>query len=370
MDNNFAELTGASVDFSSELSSFPSSNATNKFRSKVWKPSGYFKITSGSNDKLYINDGSDKTVTITAGEYTSGSALATQIQTDLNAASSNWTVTYDDTTTPTYKFIISNSGSVTLRFSQSTDAIWDDIGYIGSTDDTGTSFEADVQRNHMYEYIRFDMGFAAELKFFACISPLDQTFSIADSAEEIKLMANNSDIWDNPPLTITLTRHDNGIFKFFDEIEDTSYRFWRFQWKHRTQGAGPSAVSIGHIYLGDYLTLTERNISKGYNRRYVDPSIVSQSVSGARYYDEKTKSQNINGASIQYIDKDDRLKLEQMFFDFGKTIPFYISLDPTTCFTDELQELTKYVFFANEPVLTQVRHNTYTVTNMNFLEAI
>jgi hypothetical protein len=370
MNNNFGELITPSVDFSSELSSFPVVNVTNKFRSKVWKPSGYFKITADSNDKLYINDGADKTVTITAGEYTTPGALATQIQTDLNTASSNWTVTYDDVTTTTYKFTISNTGSVDLRFSQTTSSIWDDIGFTGTVDTTGTTFEADEQRNHMYEYVRFDLGYNAEMTFFAAIAPLDEVFSIPESASTIKLMANNLDIWDSPPLTITLDRTDNGIFKFMDDLDDTAYRYWRFEFVDKFNPSGPSATSLGHIYIGDYITLTERNISKGYTRQYTDPSIVSTSVSGARYFDQKTKYQTWGNGSIQYVNKDDRLTLEQMFHDFGKTIPFYVSFDPTTCFTDNVDELTKYVFFRNEPLLTQVRNNTYTITNMNFIEAI
>ena len=66
MDNNLAELTTAGTTFSSALAAFPSTNLTNKFRSKVWKPSGLFEIIAGTNDKLYINDGVDKTITLTA----------------------------------------------------------------------------------------------------------------------------------------------------------------------------------------------------------------------------------------------------------------------------------------------------------------
>ena len=39
-ENNFAETISASVTKSSELTSFPFSNAINKFRSKVWKTQG------------------------------------------------------------------------------------------------------------------------------------------------------------------------------------------------------------------------------------------------------------------------------------------------------------------------------------------
>lgn len=370
MENNFAELISSSIDFSSEINSFPVSNVTNKFRSKVWKPSGYFLITQAGNDKVYINDGVDKTVTITAGEYTTPALLAAQIETDLNLASSSWTVSYDETTSPTYKFTISNSGSVTLRLSVTTESLWDDIGYSGSIDLISTSFEADEQRNHMYEFIRFDMGYNAEMTFFAAIGPLDEVFSISNGASSIVLMANNLDEWDSPPLSITIERTGNGIFKVLDNIEDTGYRYWRFQYVDKFNSNGPTAVSLGHIYIGDHITLSERNLSRGFTRTYTDPSIVSTSVSGARYFDEKTKYQTFGNGSIRFVNKDDRIALEQMFFDFGKTTPFYISIDPTTCFTDNLDELTKYVFFTSEPLMTHVANDTYSITNLNFIEAI
>ena len=61
MDNNYAELISASITYSSQLAAFPFSNAVNKFRSLVWKPSGHFLIDS-TNQELYINDGAPKTV--------------------------------------------------------------------------------------------------------------------------------------------------------------------------------------------------------------------------------------------------------------------------------------------------------------------
>jgi hypothetical protein len=94
MGNNLIALTTNNVTFSSETTGYEGENALNDFRSNVWKASGHFSITS-SNNLLYINDGSNKTITLTAASYTTPSALATHIQTQLNASSSNWTGTYN-----------------------------------------------------------------------------------------------------------------------------------------------------------------------------------------------------------------------------------------------------------------------------------
>jgi len=361
MANNFAELISASVVYSSELSSFPGTNAQNKFRSRVWKPQGYFEITT-SNHELYINDGSDKTVSITVGEYTSGSALATQIQTDLNAASSNWTVTYDSTST--YKFTISNSGSVTLRFSQTTDAIWDTIGYTGSSDTTGTSFVADAQRNHTEEHVIFDLGYQDQMEFFAVIGPLDEVFGISKFAT-ITLEANNLNQWDSPPLQISLSLSDNGIFKFLEDATgatDYSYRYWKLKIVDKTNSDGPSGFSIGHIYLGTFQTITQSNVSRNFSKNVIDPSKISVSESGANFFDVQTKYHEWSSLNINYLDKTERLDLEQFFFDVGKNTPFYISLDPQSCVSEDLDELTKYVVFKDMPEITHVHSDMYSVS--------
>lgn len=366
MENNYAELISASITKSSELASFPFSNAINKFRSLVWKPSGHFEITT-SNQELYINDGADKTVSITVGDYDTPDDLATQIQTDLNAASSNWTVVYD-AGSGDYSFKISNSGSVSLRLSQTSNAIWDDIGYTTSTDLTGTSFTADQQRNHTDEYCIFDLGTNQSMTFFAAISPLDELFSISSNAT-IKLEASNLNQWTAPPLTVTLSRLDGGIFQFMDDLDDTSYRYWRFHIVDKKNPNGPEGLSLGHIYLGDYITLTSRGIGRRFTKKVVDSSDTLTSQNGSLYFNEKTKYTTLSGMNISYLPREDKDTLEQMFFDLGRTTPFYVSLDPLTNISDNLDEFTKYVVFSSEPTFNHVFSDKFTM-NIELRELI
>lgn len=76
---------------------------------------GYgFLIVAGVNDVLPFNDGSDKSATLTAGAYATGAALATEVQTRLNALSTDWVCTYSTTT---LLFTISRTaGTAVLRF--------------------------------------------------------------------------------------------------------------------------------------------------------------------------------------------------------------------------------------------------------------
>lgn len=364
MQNNFAKLTNAQIEYSSELPSFPFTNSTNPFRSRVWKTSGFFEIVLDSNDKLYINDGSDKTITLT-GSFTTPALFASYLQTQLNAASSGWTVSYSSTT---FSFQISRTSSATLRLSQTTNAVWDTIGFTTTTDLVGTSFDADQQRNHTEERVTFDLGYNATINFFAMIGPLDELFSISADAT-ITLMASNLNLWDNPPLSVNISVTSKGAMRFLDDLGDTGYRFWRVRVVDRLAIAGPTAMSIGVLYLGDYLTLSNRNISVGFGTDTIDPSTITESESGALHFDTRTKYTKFSSASIGLLDRDDKDNLKQMFDVLGKTTPFFVSIDPTLCISNGLDEFTKYVIFGSEPSFNHVIRDIFSMT-LEFREVV
>lgn len=357
MDNNVAEA--GSITASSTLSGTSASNLFNDNRYKAWKPSGQFLIDS-TNQELYINDGGDVTVSITNGSYATPAALATQIQTDLNAASSNWTVAYD-LSGGTYKFTISNTGSVTLRYSQTTNAIWDTLGYTGAGDTTATSFVADEQRNHTEEYLVIDMGTAQQMEFFALLGPSGEPFQVNSSAT-IKLQANGVDSWASPPLDLTLTWDDQGIMRFFDDQSSLpSYRFWRVYVQDKQNALGPQGVSYSHLYLGTYETITLRGMSNGFIKKVIDPSSEFISSGGARFYNQRTQYLEISSLGLNFLEATERRNLEQMSYNLGKTNSFYLSLDPTLCASTELQELTRYVRFTDTPVFAHVKSDIYSM---------
>lgn len=369
MDNNLAELTTNSITFSSALSAFPGSNATNnKFRSKVWAPSGFFDITA-TNNLLYINDGSDKTaiITVSSSAYTTPELLAIEIETQLNTVSTGWTCDYDRSG-ETYRFRIAHASTHTLKFSSTTNSIWDTIGFVTASDEViSTERFADEQRNHSSERVTFDLGYNHDVTFFSVISTLDQLFPLSSTAT-LNLHANNLDQWDSPPLSVSLTRSDGGLFKFMDDIT-TGYRFWRFEYIDKYNPLGPDGIQIGYIYLGDYTTLTNRNISNKFIKSFVDPSIIQTSESGALYFDQKTKYAKFDSLSIEYLDRDQRDSLEQLFYNFGKTTPFFVSLDPTLCISNELYDMTKYVVFNSEPQWRHVVRDLFTMS-LSFREVL
>lgn len=359
MDNNLAVLTSGQITVSSELAAFPFTNAQNTFRSKIWKPSGRFTISS-TNNKIYINDGSPKTATIVVGEYTTPDLLKTQIQTQLNSVSSGWTVNYNSVAGE-YRFSFANASSYTLVLSNRTNALWDDIGFTSTIDEViSTENFASDARVHTDESVTFDLGYNAPITFFAVINPLGEAVPFSTNAT-VKLQANNINLFTAPPLDITLDISPGGIFRFLDDIADTGYRFWKFSFIDNNSPNGPSGFNISYIYLGTYTELS-RNISVGFQDITVDPSTRTESENGALYFDEKIRYDKITNASIGYLSREDRKIMKQLYFDYGSTTPFFFSVDPDLCISDELYEFTKYVIFDEAPVFQHIKSDIFSMS--------
>lgn len=364
-DNNFA--TSATITVASEKTNFELANLTTLQRSQVYRPQGNFTIDS-SNNSLYINDGSDKTVTLSSADYAGGAALATQVQTQLNASSSNWTCTYS---TSTGKFTISrSSGTDTLRFTQTSNAVWDTMGYTTASDTSAaTAGTADERRNHTSEHITLDLGAAFDVQEFHAIGPLGDVFSLSSSGT-YTLYGNTADSWASPALTVSLTRGQGGIHHYLDgETGSTEYRYWRFEFQDRENTAGPESFKIGHLYLGDYATVTTTNVATGFTKGYLDPSNKFVSDSGAEYYRSRTRRREFRGMVVGQIAASERRDLELMFETLGVETPFYFSFDPTTAIADNLSEVTMYGRFTRPPDFRNVVRDYYSML-LDITEAV
>jgi hypothetical protein len=337
-------------------------------RRAVYTRFGFWFNVESDNKKIYINDGSDKTITLSEGVYT-GATLATEVQTQLNASSSNWTVSY---TGSTRKFTISNTGSVTLRFTQTTDQAWEMLGFTsGAADDTDTTWTGSAVA-YWNIYLTWDFGTATTVDFFAAITPPNVDF-FASSSATIELLANTTDSWVSPAQTFTLTRTNDGVFVFLDAEASTSYRYWQL----RVNDPGVSDFSsqwvtgmpISHIYIGQYQELSSAFVSRGFSKSIDDRDIVFESHQGARYRLQRHKRRTIEGVACRNLTDTDRATLEQIFYDNGIYEPFYVCLDPMLDVSTDHSVLTKYVTFANAPTVINVVRDRYDVV-MDFIEAL
>lgn len=360
MNSNLLAGSLPARTYSSETTGFEFANALTSDRTDYWKPDSYFLIDS-TNNKIYINDGADKTATITAGDYT-GATLATEIQTQLNTVSSNFTVSY----TSSYGFNISNSGSITLRLSEDTNAAWETIGFVSGIDTSGTNLDADEQRNHWpYQWVKCDFGYQASIGFLGIISALPDAFPMS-SVGTVTIEANNIDDFTSPPLSETATITKAGVFKFLDDV-DSSYRYWRLKIYDPYYSGGPN-IQIGNIYLGEYEQFTARNISPEFSYSIVDRSEVIESKGGKLYFDTKDKFYQFEGLEAALLDKTNRLKTENLFKQVGISSSFYIAIDPKQAVSNSIEEFTHYVFFSGAPSFTHV-FSEYFTARFNLREA-
>jgi hypothetical protein len=364
-ENNLAAGDAAVLTVSSALAGFPATNLTDSYRFRTWKPAGNFTIDA-TNNKIYINDGTDRTITLTSASYTY-STLASHIQTQLNASSSAWTCTYSTTT---FLFTIGRSaGTAILRFTQTSGAAWDMLGYTPVIDtSSGTGLAANEVRNHTSEWIHLDLGVATEITFVSLLGLLGEVYSISDTAT-VTLMGNSSDSFTAPALTVTLTPDTHGLYKFTDDETNTTYRYWKLNIVDRLNINGPTAFEFGYFYLGDYTTIESRNVSSGFSKSQVDTTQAETSESGAMYFQTGFKYMKFESVEIGYMEASDRRALEQIFYDLGKYTPFFVSFDPTLLVSEETSELTRYVVFDDEPKFTHVKTDVYSV-RMSFREVM
>lgn len=338
------------IDFSSGSSQADATNIHKPERYRVWNPQGYFLITS-SNNKIYIYDGSNKTITLDSGGYEEPSDLYTEMMAKLNASSSGWTVTY----TSDFKFNISRSSSGKLRYSQTSNAIWDTIGHTGSVDVTAMSFPGDEVRIHTHEYIIYDLLTPVEMQYFALIGQIGEVFSLSSSAV-IKIQANSSNVWTSPPLDQTVTRNDFGAFHYF--TGSSTYRYWRLYIQDRTNSLGPSGITLSQMYLGSYEELSQRNVSVGFNKNYIDNSKATKSYSGVKFFNDSFRQRTFKNLSVNFLTAADRELLQDFIQTVGTSSPFYIDFDPDLS-TSDAGELSGYFYFSSDPVFNHVVSNIY-----------
>lgn len=342
--------------YSSSHDQFQFTNLFKEERSKVWRPSGAFKIDS-TNDKIYFFDLTPRTATIDQGVYASPTLLAAEIQSKMNAVSSGFTCTYESS----FKFKISRATNFVLALSNQTNSLMPTIG-ITSPDNTPaiTSILSDNVTIHTSEWATFDFGFAFDVSFIAIVGNVDEIFTLSPTAI-IKVYANNLNDFENPAFERTLTRYDSGVFNFIDDV-DSSYRYWKIEIIDKHNPLGPEGLVIANLYLGDYQTLQSRNIENGFTQTMNDKSEKFEAQSGSLFFNKRPKFRTYDSMSLGFIEEEDRMMFEEMFQKLGLSTPFYISIDPRSNFTTGLNQLTRLVTFNSEPQIRHVIRDIFTIS--------
>lgn len=366
--NNLNDSDSATITYSSQYSaSFPASYARDTVRSHYWKQGGYFNVTS-STLNIYINDGTNRTALITTTSYATGALLAAAVQSALNSVSSSWTCTYSTTTG---KFTIARtSGTCVLRLTQTTNAGWDLLGFVGTTDRSGSasSFPADEVRMHSSEWYQIDLLSPQSVTSFAMICPIDEILEMSSGAT-VKLKAADVDgNWDSPALSITLTPQSGGVFGFIDDQTTYTYRYWRIEWIDRTN-IGTAALKVSHIYIGDHETFTSTGLASGFSKQVVDQSKPTYSDDGSVFWRTLPKYRVVGNAEVQLLTQTERNSIEAVLDRLGTVSACYLALDPTLAVTPDYSDSVIFGRFTQRPSMQHVFRSYYSM-QFEFREAV
>lgn len=344
-------ITSTMLSNAGETTGFEDTYLVNDNRVNFYQATGNFTIGS-TNNKLYINDGADKTITLTSANYTP-TTLAAHIQTQLNASSTNWTVAYTDG-----YFVITRTTSAVLRLSVTTDSAASTIGFTTLVNLTNTTFTADSQRIHTSEYILIDFGAATEPDLFFIVAPKNYTW--LSSTATLKLQANASDAWTSPSLDITLEFDSHKSVYMVDQQASRNYRYWRV-----------SVVDIAnyemeffrasYLFLGDYITLTSRNISSGFAKNFNDQSTIIESDTGAKLFTDRPIKESYSGLMIPYMTTSQR----QTFYDYclerKKITPFLAVLDSGVETSSDINDLSIWGRFTQIPTMQHIKASYFSL---------
>lgn len=330
--NNFIE--SGTITTSSAESNFPTSNLVGGVRSKVWKASGIFEIGS-TNNKAYINS---TTYTLTAGTY-SVSSLITHFNSVTGQTLSRNSLG---------RFVITLGSSGTLNLSTTTNAVWSTLGFLSSSDLTGTAFTADERRYNNGEWIKTDTLLPTAVTFAALIPPSETAFSCTTAT--IKLQGNNVDLWTSPIVDMEMEVGDSGAFVATTIDTINPCRYWRIL----IQDYKNPAISAAVVYMGDSVTTDNTNVQIGFTRSFKDTSNRLFSEGGQMYVDTKYRYTLIESLSILYLKDDDLEAIENLYYDLRQGRPFFIVLDPQEQVSRALSQFTFYVEVSSDPNFSHV----------------
>lgn len=336
--NSWVDST--SVTASSSHTDFPLSNLTGDRRSSVWKPSYIFEITS-ANNKVYLNG---STYTVTSGTYT-----VAQLITAFNSATSQ-TLARNSAG----KFTITLGGSGTFNFSTTTSSIWDTLGFLTTTDATGTVATADECRYSTGEWLKIDVGVPQSPTFAAFIGPANTVFSMSTST--IKLQGNNLDVWSSPAVNLTMEVSALGAYLAPNDAEACRY------WRVFIDDQANNSMSASVLYVGDSVVTENTNITSGLVRQYNDPSIRMVSEGGQVYTDVRPKFLSIGSLGITFLKEDDLEDIEQLIYDLGSSQRFFLCIDPSSAVSSALDKMTHYVTIDGSAALQHVFGKYYNLS--------
>jgi hypothetical protein len=132
---------------------------------------------------------------------------------------------------------------------------------------------------------------------------------------------------------------------------DNSYKYWRIWIKEFNRGTSElnESLDVKYIYLGDHVEVDSYNVSNGIGVQLEDRSVLQIAESGRVYANRKRPQLKITNLRFQYCSGADRIALQKLYYQVGKTENFLCVLDPSGVTEAEANELMRVMRFEKNP---------------------
>lgn len=361
---------------SSQEPTMPMEFVLDQVKTKTWRTLTGWTIIAGFNDKINWMRGASGpfTITITAGTYATGAALAAVIETLMEAADVAqpfYTVSYSGTT---HKFTIAHASlNISLLWHSGADTATcaaRDLGFSDGSDTTSavshTATSTSYQSRHFLIIHRSDGAkiTAAAVALVAHNIYSDPNMTFAATAP-IKLQANATDVWTAPIFEESLTLLDGGdvldpCVAYLTGLTTPSYEYWRLliDAGQNTDGY----FEVGVLYLGSYIQPTSKIQSVSLVNEPEDFSDLVTAIDGTHYVD-KRRARNRWGIEWKAAGPADQVLLDDFFEALASGQDFFLHLISSDVAS------VKYGYFPERPRKTYVSTLVVTYT-FTFCEAL
>jgi hypothetical protein len=329
---------------------------TSSNRGNLWVTAGNFKVDATNNKLYFLVNAAPVILTLTIGSYT-GVSLGVEINAKLTAAAVGVSSEYD-AVNYRFNFNRTNSNVTYAMLSIDTNALWDDIGFIGNTD---ILFDDDndvfgLTRIHTHEYIDFDLGYAMDISFFA-LMPQRNFSNMLTAGATINVKASNVNDASTAPLNVNIPSGAEGSFYFLELGTPVSYRYVWVTIIDPANPAGPNLV-FSQLYMGGYIALPYRTVDAGFTIQDVDRALRTESQAGGLYFERYGRHKRYSNLKFSNMTRVETTAIQQLYYDIGKSNNFYLSLD-SGLFNNDVEQFTNIGVFENDPTITAKQANYF-----------
>jgi len=354
MHNNYlAADTITDMTKSSELGAAPATNLYAKVRrTKVFRSRNCFEVRAANNVIIFQETASvDLTATIDVGDFSTDATFFAAVKLALeNAGASTYTVARD-TTSNKIKITsdgLGGGGIFSLMWTDALSTAADMLGFDDSADDTGSlTYTADLLKIHTSEWVRWDLGTAANPKAFIICGKRNSPIGLSSTAV-VKLQGNTTDVWTAPEFEQALD-WDEQVISLFDSdgLHTSALRYWRL---HIVDTDNPNLyIEIAKAYLGDAVEPEQGKIQFPLDYAYTDYSPSTNSEFGVTFSDIRQQTMTFPTIAWRALTVAETESLMDFVEDVGTHYPFFICLDPSSVFSTGASRWVKFVRFTDAP---------------------